>query len=270
MNKHTIAVIGCGWLGEPLAKYLINAGYKVFGTTTSSDKIQRLSESGIKPSIFDINNFSEKDVPSADVYFINIPPSTVEGYASKIGELIQLLPASAQQILFCSSTSVYADKPGEATEDMVSPGQQLSFNEPDNANHGTRRSELILAEGAVWESGKSVILRLSGLFGAGRHPVKYLAGRENLSSPDAVVNLVHLDDVIAVSLALIEQKTTNRVFNVTSDEHPTRKEYYSDAAGALGLSAPKFDEKDRSTGKIISNQSIKNFLKTKIPLRNPN
>ena len=43
----TIGVLGCGRVGFPLAKTLVEKGYKVNGTARSNDKIVKLSESGI-------------------------------------------------------------------------------------------------------------------------------------------------------------------------------------------------------------------------------
>ena len=42
-----IAVVGCGWLGFPLAKNFVELGNTVIGTTTSSEKLSDLQEAGI-------------------------------------------------------------------------------------------------------------------------------------------------------------------------------------------------------------------------------
>ena len=46
-----IAILGCGWLGFPLAIRLLQAGHKVEGSTTSVMKLQELSEEGIGPHL---------------------------------------------------------------------------------------------------------------------------------------------------------------------------------------------------------------------------
>ena len=48
MTKN-IGILGCGWLGLPLAKKLIEKGYSVNGTTTSSNKLKVLQNAGINP-----------------------------------------------------------------------------------------------------------------------------------------------------------------------------------------------------------------------------
>ena len=42
-----ISILGCGWLGLPLAKSLIEKGFWVNGSTTSLEKIAVLKNEGI-------------------------------------------------------------------------------------------------------------------------------------------------------------------------------------------------------------------------------
>ena len=35
MNEDTLSILGCGWLGKPLAEYFIKNGRKVNGSTTT-------------------------------------------------------------------------------------------------------------------------------------------------------------------------------------------------------------------------------------------
>lgn len=44
-----ISILGCGWLGLPLAKALIENGFSVKGSTTSTDKLTALENDGITP-----------------------------------------------------------------------------------------------------------------------------------------------------------------------------------------------------------------------------
>ncbi|MDC1274067.1 SDR family NAD(P)-dependent oxidoreductase, partial [Flavobacteriaceae bacterium] len=44
MNQDKIGIIGCGWLGLPLAKSLISNNYKVKGSTTRKNKLTVLNK----------------------------------------------------------------------------------------------------------------------------------------------------------------------------------------------------------------------------------
>ena len=50
-----ISILGCGWLGLPLAKALIGNGFSVNGSTTSIDKIGLLENAGITPFLIEID-----------------------------------------------------------------------------------------------------------------------------------------------------------------------------------------------------------------------
>ena len=43
----SVSIMGCGWLGFPLAEYLIKKKYSVKGSTTSAEKIDKLLAAGI-------------------------------------------------------------------------------------------------------------------------------------------------------------------------------------------------------------------------------
>ncbi len=49
-----ISILGCGWLGFPLAKALIENDFSVKGSTTSTDKIGLLENAGIAPFLIEL------------------------------------------------------------------------------------------------------------------------------------------------------------------------------------------------------------------------
>ena len=79
MNQNKIAILGCGWLGLPLAKKLISKNFIVRGSTTSKDKISVLKNENIEPFLITLDKeFDEKKLiqflKNIDVLIINIPP----------------------------------------------------------------------------------------------------------------------------------------------------------------------------------------------------
>ncbi|WP_321539617.1 NAD(P)-binding domain-containing protein [Flavobacterium piscinae] len=44
-----ISILGCGWLGMPLAKHLLQKGYSIKGSTTTETKLELLQNEGITP-----------------------------------------------------------------------------------------------------------------------------------------------------------------------------------------------------------------------------
>ena len=79
MNQNRIGIIGCGWLGLPLAKTLILNNYKVKGSTTTKNKLEILKKEGIEPYLIEITENSisasiNSFLNELDILIINIPP----------------------------------------------------------------------------------------------------------------------------------------------------------------------------------------------------
>ena len=75
-----ISILGCGWLGFPLAKALIENGFSVKGSTTSTDKLTALENAGITPFLIEIgekriNGDVDQFLDQSQILIINIPKS---------------------------------------------------------------------------------------------------------------------------------------------------------------------------------------------------
>ncbi len=239
-----IAVIGCGWLGLPLALELIGQGHTVYGSTTTESKLAKLQSEGINPFLYDGRLFANitQSVATVDCVIINFPPSKIANYAQQIASLLSQLDGECT-VIFTSSTGVYEDTDGWKDE-----------SSPVIPSH-----PVFLAEEIIRNSEKqSVILRLAGLLGPNRHPVKHLSGK-TLPDGDMVVNLIHRDDVIETILELLKGKYWGKTYNVCSNHHPPRKTFYMNAARQLSLNPPVFLTSERK-GKCISGKRLENDL----------
>jgi nucleoside-diphosphate-sugar epimerase len=240
-----ITVIGCGWLGLPLSENLISNGYSVYGSTTSFSKLNSLVSKGIHAFIYSVENQFKIDdrVNDSEIVIVNFPPSKSPNYAKQVEELLNQFSADTK-VIFTSSTGVY-----EEVDAIVDEKGKV------NENHPVR-----LAEKVVLSSNRPYcILRLSGLIGAGRHPIHFLQGRENVSGGDVPVNLVHLKDVIEAIGAIIAGNKWSCIYNVSYPSHPAKKEYYPMMAKMIGLKAPFYLE-DNTTGKEIDGNLLTNEL----------
>lgn len=255
-----ISVLGCGWLGIPLARDLLNNGHIVKGSTTALEKVQVLSSEGIIP--YQIKLFEEGiqgDIASflsdAEVLIIDIPPGLrqdpKENFIAKIGRLKEhIRKSNLQHVIFVSSTSVFEDK----TDMPV-------YTEKDAPNGtGVSAEQLIGAENLLLtEDYITSIIRFGGLYGPGRHPVNYLSGRKNIKDPEAPVNLIHLNDCIGLFRAVLESGKEG-IFHGVYPEHPSKEKYYKNIAGQKNLVLPEFDHLIPSKGKIIQSVRIKEDL----------
>jgi nucleoside-diphosphate-sugar epimerase len=257
---NTISIIGCGWLGLPLAEHLIRAGFHIKGSTTRQEKLGELEKAGIEPYLLTLDpglkcRPAVSSLLEADVLVINIPPgrsreNVVSYHKLQISNLITAVAASTVRfVVFVSSTSVYPDLNREVSEEDAA------------ADEGSGKA-LLEAENMLFNRPEfsTTVLRLSGLYGHGRHPVHYLAGKTNLPNARAPVNLVHRDDCVRVISSVIRKNVRGQIFSVCSDRHPSRKDLYTAVAARLGLTPPQFAENGKEGYKLVSNAKLKAHL----------
>jgi len=260
-----VSILGCGWLGRPLARRLVEHDLHVRGSTTTPEKIDALRRDGIEPHhlVLDPDFSGEDPTPffRSSILVLNVPPprgtDDVRAYHRRQIDAVRAAASegAVEWILFASSTGVYPNVERTVTEADQPPGA------PD-ALPGARRptgEALLDVEARLMDDDRfaTTVVRFGGLYGDGRHPGRFLAGRANVSRPEAPVNLIHQDDCVALLLTLLEQDVRDDVFNACADAHPTRRAIYTRAAEVLGLDPPTFDESDTTTGKIVDNQKIK-------------
>jgi nucleoside-diphosphate-sugar epimerase len=256
-----ISILGCGWLGLPLAKHLIQLGYRVKGSTTNFTKCSSLEDLGILP--YQIEIYSEQIVgqiiaflEESDVLIINIPPklrgNEKEDFVSKMQQLISYIEySSVSKVVFISSTSVYSDTNEQLSEETV--------HEPTTeSGKQLLASEALLKKNTAFQT---TVIRFGGLIGEDRHPIRFLAGRKNIEDPDAPINLIHLDDCIGIITRILESGCWNETFNAVAPFHPRRKEYYVGKATEMNLPMPEFNSDDVSNGKTILSDKVQNVLK---------
>ncbi|MGB5818469.1 MAG: SDR family oxidoreductase [Saonia sp.] len=256
MNS-TIGILGCGWLGLPLAQSLLTEGYRVHGSTTSPEKLNLLKTMGIQAFLVSLGpDTVTGDIPAflstVDILIINVPPKLRGGntasFIKKMQRLLDVIKASdIKKIVFVSSTSVYGEIEGELTESTVPlPGTESG-------------KQLLASEGlfANDDQLQTTIIRFGGLIGPTRHPITHLSGKKQLPNGNAYINLIHLEDCIRIITAIVTEGWWNELFNGVYPHHPTKKEYYTLEAQKRELLPPEYLPNDREMGKkIISNRLI--------------
>lgn len=246
-----IGIVGCGWLGTPLAVSLIKKGYTILGTTTSEDKKEKLLQLGIQAYNWkltdDVSKSSCEFLSDLDILIINIPPGKINAEYS-YSRLLQMFGGylSARiNVIFISTTSVYPETLKEANEEYIWTAIDLQKE--------TVQAEIKLR--AIFES-RLTILRLAGLIGNDRHPVKYLSGKKEIPNGNSPVNLIHLEDVIGLIDRIIERNYWGEVLNACYPEHPSKKEYYTQTAEKWKIPLPEFKDELGSQKLVLSEKSI--------------
>lgn len=252
MSLTQISILGCGWLGFPLAVSLQRKGYHIQGSTTSEEKIAVLKNAGIAPFLIRLN--TEKisgDMDSflngSQLLIINFPPgmrgNSTELFSSKIEKLIPYIEKSTvKNVLFVSSSSVFGDTQGVVDENTLP--------EPDTfSGKDLWKTEKLLKANSHF---KTTIIRFGGLIGEDRHPVYYLAGRSNLKNGQSPVNLIHRNDCIGMIEKIIEFNYWGKTAHGVFPYHPAKEKYYTNQAIVKNLPPPHFENSKDSSQKMVT------------------
>ena len=243
--KKQISVIGCGWLGLPLAKFLISEGYKIKGSTTSKDKLKILEQAQINSFLIRLNEQGISGDKSqffsgSETVIINISPrlrrNPNKNHVDEIKHLIAAIEEhEIKNILYISSTSVFKDEELFPLIDESTKPNAVSYS-----------SKQLISIEQMLQSNPNfnvTILRFGGLFDEKRHPAKYLSGRKNISNPEAPINLIHKEDCINIIGAIIKNNIWDKTFNAVYPSHPSKIDYYSLYCKYHNIELPEFKSK---------------------------
>ncbi len=263
-----VAITGLGWFGFSLANSLTGS-MQVCGSKSTPEGVAEVQKGGTQATLLNFDQVLNCEQPellqNADCAILNIPPGRSTGsdpqkYLRVIEGITNLFKAGrTSHIVFISSTGVFG--PQQLLVD------ELTRPEPTSA------SGMALLESENWLStnwpGRLSILRPAGLVGGDRHPGRFLAGKQDLSGKNHPVNLVHRDDLIGLTTAIIEHDYGNRTWHAVSAIHPTKEAYYTRAAKVMGLPVPAFDPADNSEGRTVYGDISRRLTNVTFKYMNP-
>jgi nucleoside-diphosphate-sugar epimerase len=250
MSGKRVAILGCGYVGMALAKAFLKEGYSVIALTRNLDRIQELSEIGAQTvsARLDSQDWLEQIDPNIEIVIdcVSAAESTDDGYqASYYNGLQSILEwrnkgARAGLFLYTSSTSVYPQTQGE----WVNEESVVYEGEFRKTQILLESEQLALTQGVdVFE--RVGVLRLSGIYGPGRHYIidQLIRGETVFGGGgDAWLNLIHLDDIVSAILAMLKHsEKVDGIYNLSDDTKYTKKQIVEWTAEYLGKEKPEFD-----------------------------
>ncbi len=258
-------------MGLELARRSLKLGWSVTAFTRNLQTAEKAEQLGAKTVAGNLQDHDwwHRISPGFD-YVVNsvgaFSPS-MEGYKQSYLMGMQSIVGwmkknkiRCENLTFTSSSSVYPQQDGS-----------LVNEESDNSGVSPRGQILLDAEkiclGASTElATRSNVIRLSGLYGPGRHLlVDKIRRHEPMSgNPDRVLNLTHRDDAVSAILAVLQAGDYYKggILNACDGQHATRGEIVRWVAEQLGNTAPKFEGIDQDNGphRRVDNSKIKQLL----------
>ena len=261
-----ISVLGGGWVGLPLARHLQAQGYEVGVSRTTTAGVSELSRLGLNAFAIQLaatDTLSDSPFWHAPTLLITVPPQPGKPEGEQLTQFERLVDraraSGVRQVLYISSTSVYADDEQLATEDTApaptKPGGMLVY----------QLERLLQQEPAF----RTTVLRFGGLIGYNRLPDNAAAIERRRRAIDTPMNVIHRDDCVRIIHEIVRQQAWGEVFNACADAHPTRRDYYAAAARARDFTLPDLGPSQPQPCKVVSSEKLKARLNYQFLFPNP-
>ena len=233
----TVIIVGCGDIGRRVAALYRGKAQRIIGLMQTSTSLRRLRGTGIEGLQVDLDFMPLPELPIAGaVIHYYVPPPREGQNDPRLQRFLQAIPTNAnpRRIVYISTSAVYGNCHGEWVTEERPP-------RPDS-DRGKRRlfAEQVLQAWCAARQVESVILRVPGIYGPGRLPIKRLkSGAPVVDEREgSYSNRIHADDLARVCYAAAEKAPPNSIYNV-SDGHPTTMtDYFLQVADLLELDPP--------------------------------
>eukprot|EP01084_Bolivina_argentea_P137311 241821_1 len=234
LSEQKCVIIGCGWLGKQIGQHFSQTGWKTMGSYRSNETALAIKAQAIEPFYLDLNDKFEiaKEVSQlTNVLVLALPPlqrDKIKYYGSVLMKIAQQFPKFTQ-VIFTNSTGIYPKRAGVFDESyMFSKEEQLS-----SLYYAEQELSTLLSD-------RLTILRLGGLIGPYRHPVKYIQGRKMKMDGSAPINFVSSRDIINAIDLIVSEKHFGFLFNLVYPDHPAKNVYYPKIIKRYGLKMVEF------------------------------
>jgi nucleoside-diphosphate-sugar epimerase len=259
--SQSVLIVGCGFVGLPLAQSFASSGWKTHAITASEASASSLRRESFAVHAIDIAEATQfEDLPERIFDVVIHCASSGRGGAADYARVffngVQNLMAHLEyrRLIFTSSTSVYAQTDGSwldetaRAEPVRETGQILRKTE-----------ELVMGTGGT-------VARLAGLYGPGRcAPLENLLQGRAIIQEDGsrVMNTLHQLDA-AGALHFLADSEGNGLFNVVDNQPVTEMEWFQFVCHRLHKPLPSTGPRDLNrkrgwTNKRVSNQKLRSL-----------
>jgi len=264
------AILGCGYVGEVVARAWKQEGHALWATTTRRERLGELAELVETPLIFDSTDPSTNLDFTADLdgILVSFAPSkgsevdlgqyrkTFLGGLQRLVETLDRRPRNTPlQIVHLSSCGVYGNRHGALTNETAPISDMHPVNQvllQAEEMMGSIRSDKI----------KVCVLRLGGIYGPGRDiPSMLLSAAGGLVQRNGqnVPCWIHRDDIVRGVCFAFDQGL-DETYNLVNDTQLSGQELTDRLCERASLPFAKWltiDTADRILNARVSNEKLK-------------
>lgn len=226
---NTLLIFGYGFSSRALAQRLVPLGWRVIGTTRTSEKLDAIRADGVEPVIWPDTDMSAY-LKDASHLLISAGPSQ-EGDPVLNTLESEIAASDFDWVGYLSTTGVYGDHQG----DWVDESTPLTPS--------TKRGKLrVMAEGAWQKLNLPLhIFRLAGIYGPSRGPFSKVRNgtARRIIKQGQVFSRIHVDDIAQVLEASIRNPNPGAIYNVCDDMAAPPQDVIGYAAELLGVPLPE-------------------------------
>ena len=229
-----LLILGCGDVGMRLLPLLVGR-FRVFAVTSRPERRAELRALGAVPLLADLDRPATlRRLAGLADYIVHLAPPQADGALDRRTRRLSAILPERARLVYVSTSGVYGDCGGAWIDETRPPA-------PHNARARRRvDAEQVLRAWAVRAQGRLAILRVPGIYGAERLPLKRLqAGTPALREADDVyTNHIHADDLAAIVARALWRGAPNRVYHASDDSELKMGDYFDAVADAHGLARP--------------------------------
>lgn len=262
-----ITLLGCGYVGLPLAKHWQSQGHSLTLTTTRAERLPELAPHGRALQIRgDEGDRLIELLQDQECLTVIVAPGqgrSPEGYRhtylTTAETLAQVLPHCPQltQVIYTSSYSVIGDHQGQWTDETTPP------------KPGTPNSQILYATEQVYLGLQSpqrrvCVLRLGGIYGPDReihHIFRAWFGTIRPGDGSEYHNWIHQTDIIQ-GIDFARQKRLTGLFNLVNDLPIQKRDLLAQLAEKYRCDPVQWDPSQpspRSQNAQVSNQKLRSL-----------
>lgn len=234
LGKPRLLILGCGDVGLRLLQ-LLQHRFRIFAVTSQPGRCAELRAAGAFPLLADLDQPATlgRLARLAQVVVHLAPPQSAGEKDRRTRNLAAILPERAT-LVYISTTGVYGDCGGA----LIDETRALA---PHNSRAKRRvDAEQVLRAWARRRNGRLAILRVPGIYAAGRLPLERLhkATPALNAEDDVYTNHIHADDLARIIAAAVFKAAPLRVYHASDDSRLKMAEYFDLVAKAFDLPPP--------------------------------
>lgn len=238
-------IIGCGYLGQRVARTWRQAGHRTWVMTRREERAAELRQDGFEAFVGDVVDWdAAEELPrfEAVLYAVGFDRSGKydrrEVYVNGLANMLSKLSGRFDRLVYVSSTSVYGQTDGGWVD------EETDCEPLTESGRVCLEAEQVVQSLAA-SAATTIILRLAGIYGPGRllrRVEQVMRGEPLAGQPQAWLNLIHVDDAALAVDAAVKSADASGTYLVSDGSPVTRRDYYSTLAELLAAPLPPFDE----------------------------